>query len=205
MRKNNKRTDDERSPQPARASGSCSLQIIFFLIGIFLAIGIIYYLKSTDSSLIATPEPPKIDDTMVIQLADSCAKIQKVLSNTPLVFEYGHWGFLPEYAQQNLDSLLVEIYINGELAGQQEDTFDLVPTTSLPCVDLSKYSPALIETGQWAYASQKHPGLVRGEYQVEIVYYLRERLTTGSTDKNGDLIYLGPGEIQRIQKELAVE
>lgn len=188
-------------PTPNRRA----LRTIFFLAGVFLIASIILILTSPDSPSTAPPEPPKIFDTMIIQLAEPCAKIQKVLSNTPLVFEYGHWGFLPEYAQQNLESLLVEIYINGELAGQQEANFDLVPTTALPCVDLSEHSQAFIETGQWAYASLEHPGLTRGEYQVEIVYYLRERLATGLKDQNGDLVFYGPGEVQRIRKELAVE
>jgi hypothetical protein len=142
---------------------------------------------------------------MTVLLAPHCANYQKIVSNTPLILNYGYWGFLPEYAQQNLDNLIFEIYLDGELIGRQEKTFDLVATQTLPCADLSQFNSALLEKGQWAYTHIKHPGLPRGEYQVEIIFYLRARLTTGLPTEDGELQFFGPGEILKITKELGVE
>ena len=154
-----------------------------------------------------TPVEPgaKIQDGMVIQLAEPCARFQKVLSDTPLVFSYGYWGFLPEYGQQNLENLMLEVYLDGELVDHAEDVFNLVPTTALPCADMAAYSSAFVDEGQWAYAEIDYPGLPRGEYVVEVVFYLRERVATGQVDETGELLYVGPGEVYRFTKELLVE
>jgi hypothetical protein len=180
-------------------------------VAIVIAGGAIFFLQSGPNPTPAADMPavPPLEDfeeqIMVIQLSEPCAMFQKVLSNTPLIFDYGFWGFLPEYEQQNLSNLRVAFYLDGVQIDQQEGAFELVPTVALPCANLSDYSTAFAESGLWAHTTLEHPGLTRGEYVVEIVFYLNERVATGDLDQNGELLYFGPGEVYRIIKELLVE
>jgi hypothetical protein len=205
-------SDSSKSTKPARGR-----LLLFVLLAalVLIAGGLIYSLLSKPAIEpasepgigILTPVEPgtKIRDGMVIQLSEPCARFQKVLSDTALVFEYGYWGFLPDYASGNLENLTIEFYLDGELIGRQVDSFELIPTTSLPCADLAAYSADFVENGEWAYAVLEHPGLGRGEYLVEIVVSLDTSVATGAVDQGGELLYFGHGEVLRIQKELLVE
>ncbi|HKJ26528.1 MAG TPA: hypothetical protein VJ965_02730 [Anaerolineales bacterium] len=203
-------SNDSKYTKPARGR---LLLFVLLVVAVLIAGGLIYALQSKPASEPVpdignlTPVEPgtKIRDGMVIQLSEPCSRFQKVLSDTPLVFEYGYWGFLPDYASENLENLTVEFYLDGELIGRQIDSFELIPTASLPCVDLAAYSADFVENGEWAYAVLEHPGLGRGEYLVEIAVSLNTSVATGIVDQGGTLMNFGPGEVLRIQKELLVE
>ncbi len=139
-----------------------------------------------------------------VALSRACGQEVAARSEAPIEFSYGYWGALEDYFQANYQSMDIQLFVNGErLYGNRNK--EILNLSAIPCVDRSNWDDLWWEHSLFMYDTAQFGPLEPGEYQIEVVYYLKSSVRDGWTDDGGNLIVYSPGEVSRLPFTLVVE